>query len=92
MSKFTDGKKTIEITMKVWQDGQYSPSIENDFFEVGALTYDESIDAYHVGDLDYLVESALDWKYAVGDFCADEDVVSDDRRVWVDDVSMERDS
>lgn len=33
--KMTDGKKTVEITMKVWNDFNtgYSPNWSNDFFQ-----------------------------------------------------------
>lgn len=68
MTRFTDGSKTVEITMKVWQDGQYAPDWEKDFFEVGALPYDEETDTYTVDDVDYLIDQANDWHEGIGDY------------------------
>ena len=46
MARFTDGKRTLEITMKVWNGNGYDPDWSNDCFEVGGLEYDEEKDAY----------------------------------------------
>ena len=37
--KLTDGKKTIDIQMKVWDkyDGGYGPDWSRDFFDAGCL-------------------------------------------------------
>ena len=32
MTRFTDGRITKEITLKIWDNGQWSPSFEKDFF------------------------------------------------------------
>lgn len=97
MSNYTDGKKTVKIEMRDWEDGGFLPDWEADFFNNGCLEYDEETDTYKVDDVDYLVEQALDYKYSVGDFAdawysgveGTEDHTPDDRGVWVDDEYME---
>lgn len=88
MTRFTDNKKTVEITMKVWDGGQYGPAWEMDFFSVGSLPYNEEMDAYIVDDVDYLVDQANDWHEGVGDYQDDEEGqpghTPDDRAVFVD--------
>ena len=65
--KMTDGKKTVEITMKVWNDFNtgYSPDWSNDFFNAGILPYDEDEDLHIVDDVDYCIEQAEDENNAV---------------------------
>ena len=60
----TDGKKTVEITMKVWNDFNtgYSPDWSNDFFNAGILPYDEDEDFFIVDDVDYCIEQAEEWE------------------------------
>ena len=62
--KMTDGKKTVEITMKVWNDFNtgYSPDWSNDFFNAGILPYDEGEDFFIVDDVDYCIEQAEEWE------------------------------
>ncbi len=62
--KMTDGKKTVEITMKVWNDFNtgYSPDWSNDFFNAGILPYDEDEDLHIVDDVDYCIEQAEEWE------------------------------
>lgn len=62
--KMTDGKKTVEITMKVWNDFNtgYSPDWSNDFFNAGILPYDEDEDLFIVDDVDYCIEQAEEWE------------------------------
>jgi hypothetical protein len=62
--KMTDGKKTVEITMKVWNDYNtgYSPDWSNDFFNAGILPYDEDEDFFIVYDVDYCIEQAEEWE------------------------------
>lgn len=62
--KMTDGKKTVEITMKVWNDFNtgYSPDWSNDFFDAGILPYDEDEDFFIVDDVDYCIEQAEEWE------------------------------
>ena len=90
MTRFTDGKKTVEITMKVWDYDQYSPDWEADFFEIGGLKYDEESGAYMVKDVDYLIEQAEDWHNGVGDYQDDYEGepghTPEDRAVFVDEI------
>lgn len=62
--KMTDGKKTVEITMKVWNDFNtgYSPDWSNDFFDACILPYDEDEDFFIVDDVDYCIEQAEEWE------------------------------
>lgn len=62
--KMTDGKKTVDITMKVWNDFNtgYSPDWSNDFFNAGILPYDEDEDLHIVDDVDYCIEQAEEWE------------------------------
>lgn len=90
MTKFSDGKVTKAITMKVWQDGQWSPCFEADFFSIGSLPYDEETDTYTVEDVDYLIDQANDWQQGIGDYTDDYEGelghTPEDRGVFVEDV------
>lgn len=88
MARFTDGKKTVEIIMKVWKDGQYSPAWENDYFNVGDLPFDRETRTYTVNDVEYLIDQANNWHEGIGE---DEDPLEgepghtpEDRAVWVE--------
>ena len=72
MTRLTDGKKTVEIEMMVWEGNGYTPDWSNDFFEVGSLEYDEELEAYKVEDVDYCIDQAADWRKSTGDFSGDE--------------------
>lgn len=96
MSIYTDGKKTVEIIMRSWEGGQWSPSWEEDFYDNGCLEYDEERDAYSVPDVDYMIDQATDYKYSIGDFTGNWDDdregvtrTPDDRGIWVDDECIE---
>lgn len=95
MTKFTDGTITKCITMKVWMDGQWSPSFEADFFEVRGLPYDEESDTYKVDDVEYLIEQANDWKHGIGDYQDDAEGqpghTPEDRGVLIEDVEGDGD-
>lgn len=67
MTRFTDGTKTIELEMRVWNGFDYDPAFEDEFFDVGGLEYDANEDAYIVEDVEYLIEQAMDWKNGYGD-------------------------
>lgn len=97
MGKYTDGKKTVKIEMRDWENGGFLPDWEADFFNNGCLEYDEETDTFKVDDVDYLIEQALDYKYSVGDFAdawysgveGTENHTPDARGVWVDGEYME---
>ena len=59
--KITDGKRTVEIRMMVWQGTGYSPDWSNDFFDAGLLPFDEEVEAYTVEDVEYCIDAALEW-------------------------------
>lgn len=58
MTKFYDGKKILTISMK---DTNTNIDWENDFFDVGSLSYNSDINAYKVDDVNYLVDYAADY-------------------------------
>ena len=64
MTRFIDNNgKIAEITLTnngyEWQD---------EFFNVGSLSYNEDSDAYEVEDVDYLIDQANDYISGRGDF------------------------
>lgn len=60
--KITDGKRTVEIQMMVWQGSGYSPDWSNDFFGAGFLPHDEDTDIYTVHSVDYCIDAAKEWE------------------------------
>lgn len=64
--------KIAEIEMMTWMGDQYSLDWSQDFFEVGALPYDEDADAWLVDDVEYCIDQAEDWRLSRGDFSEDE--------------------
>ena len=86
MTKFTDGKQTISISMCVYENGNMSPDWEEDFFEVGSLPLEEKTETYIVDDVEYLIKQARDWERGEGDFSGELEESGDDpedRRVYV---------
>ena len=83
--KLTDTKKTVEISMCVWQDGSgYTPDWSEDFFNAGNLPYDEDREAYIVADVDHCVDQANDWAHSTGDFAMDDP--DSNRTVFVEEI------
>lgn len=62
--KMTDGKKTVEITMKVWNDflDSYGFDFSYVFFDAGALPFTDDQETHIVSDVDYCIDSALEWE------------------------------
>lgn len=62
--KITDEKKTVEISMKIWNDYNtgYSPDWSQDFFNATTLTYDDEEDVFIVDDVDSYIEAAEEWE------------------------------
>lgn len=83
MARLTDGNKTVEITMCVWNGSGYDPDWSDDFFSVGDLEYDEEKETHIVKDVDYCIEQAEDWKNSRGDY-AEDDVDPEDKIVEVE--------
>lgn len=84
----TDGKRTVEIRMMIWEGTNWSPDMSLDFFQAGGLKRDET-DAYIVPDVAYCIDYAKDWENRSGDFCEypdDADSTSEERGVFVEEV------
>lgn len=88
MTKLFDETRTVEITMREWDNRYNEVGLDwsRDFFEVGTLEYDEERDAYRVNDVAYCVECAEDWANATGDFSDDEVPEYIERQVFVEEV------
>lgn len=88
MTILTDGKRTVGITMMVWEGNGYSPDWSQDFFEVGVLPRRETVRGveYIVDNVDYCIDQANNWECRSGDYREDETDVQDERRVDVDDL------
>lgn len=70
MTKFIDKEnRIVAITIT---DRKTHQSMEKDFFTVGALKFDNIVDAYMVDDIDYLIDRMNDYRFAVGDFYGEE--------------------
>lgn len=85
MTKLTDGKRTVEITMQNWdtENHCYDCDFFSDFFEVGGLKMDDD-GAYLVPDVEYCIEAAHDWENFAGDFVDDYNDPRFERTVFVD--------
>ena len=69
MTRITDGRKVVEITMyEIDETGRRLPDWSNEFFEIGGLPLDEEKDAYIVDDVDYCIDQAMEWKDAQGEW------------------------
>lgn len=75
MTRLTDGKRTAEIRMTIFnnQNGSYSPDWERDFFEIGE--YDDEAAAYRVQDVDYCIDQAIDCINRTGGSADDDEPV-----------------
>ena len=82
MTRLTDGKRTVAITMTVYDGSHYTPDWSHDFFCTGSLPYDENTDAYFVPDVSYCIEQAEDWKNSEGDFVLDKP--NENNRVFIE--------
>jgi len=82
--KITDGKKTVNIRMMVWEGSGYSPDWSQDFFEAGSLPYNEDTDTYTVDDVDYCIDQAMEWKETNEGFLGE--IKTENNCVWVDEV------
>ena len=82
--KITDGKKTVNIRMMMWEGSGYSPDWSQDFFEAGSLPYNEDTDTYTVDDVDYCIDQAMEWKETNEGFLGE--IKTENNCVWVDEV------
>lgn len=60
--KITDGKRTVEIRMMIWQETGFSPDWSNDYFGTGQLPYDDETKVYTVQDVEYCIDAAREWE------------------------------
>lgn len=74
--KITDGKRTVEIRMMVWNGTGYDPDWSNDFFDAGLLPRDDE-DVYTVPSVEYCIDAAQDWENE-----------ADDNTVFVDEITV----
>ena len=56
--KITDGNRTVEINIMTWNGTGYGPDWAEEYFNAGALPYDEEKDAYTVQDVQYCIDMA----------------------------------
>lgn len=68
MTKLTDGRRTIGITMRILSESGYSPDMSADFFETGGLPKTEDGETCVVKDVSYCIDRAFDWAYYKGEF------------------------
>lgn len=77
--KMTDGKKTVEIIMHMWDGKQYGPDMSADFFDGTEI----------VEDVDYCISQAEDWENYRGDFYDPEAKEEDKERGYERYVNIE---
>lgn len=82
--KMTDGKRLVEITARVWSNGQYSQDLSVGLLIDGSFEHGQG--AYKVDSVDDVIDYAFDWQNCTGDFVEDEDL-DNNRRVDVDIIS-----
>lgn len=83
--KITDGSRTVEIRIQRWNGSGYDPDWSVDFFEAGALPYDEETDTYTVEDVDYCINMAQTEARMITNEDG-EDVVDEDMMVFVEEI------
>lgn len=57
----TDGKRTVEIRMMIWNGTGYGPDWSNDFFNAGLLPCDDE-GVYTVPNVEYCIDAAQGWE------------------------------
>lgn len=85
--KITDGNRTVEIEMVVWDESSasFSPDWSMDFFDAGLLEYDSEKDVYIVKDVDYCIEQANDWRDSIGDYR--DDTPNENNTVFIEELN-----
>lgn len=56
--KMTDGKRTVDITIRHWNGSGFDPEWSNDYFNKSGLPYDAETDTYTVPDVQYCIDMA----------------------------------
>lgn len=84
--RITDGKKTIEITMKEWEGNYWSDELSDDFFQdLEKIGWPDKVGL--ATDVDYCIDYANDWAERKGDF---EDEEGGERMIGVEAISQIR--
>lgn len=92
--KFTDGRKSIEITMKVWDKTNHGwkydgEDLSSDFFGNNYICDDSNDEGKMVvEDVDVVAGYADDWEKCLGDYLYDEVADDEERIVTVDDLGV----
>lgn len=87
MARITDGKRTIELEMREYSYGNWSPDLSNDWLVTGLLEYDDENEVYILDcTMEDVIDGAMQWKYHSGDFegCGEPSEDPDDFGVWID--------
>lgn len=88
MTKIFDSYRGVSITMREWDNRSNTATLDwsNDFFGGSGAEWDEERCAYHVADVAYCIEYAMDWRDCTGDFHDDEVADGIERQVFVEEV------
>lgn len=88
MFKLTDGKRTIELCLSIW-DGKNYYDVTSWIMEM-SVPYDSEKEAHIVQDVQYCIDYAMEWRDKCGDFYqerfdefGDEIVSTEERSVFV---------
>lgn len=89
MTRLYDDEKIMECSMCVTSEANgvftQSENFAEEFFDVGALHYNEELNAYKVRDVEYCAEQMDDWRDAVGDY-----EITEAQREYNDENGIER--
>lgn len=88
--KMTDGRRTVDITIRRWNGNGYDPDWSEDFFAVDSIGYDEQTDTHRVNDVDDCIYRAMSTNEEGARCKWDEETetyIEDiDMEVWVDEL------
>ena len=87
MTRITDGKRTIGLSMREYSYGNWSPDLSADWLVTGLLEHDYENEVYILDcTIEDVIEGAMLWKYHSGDFegCCKPSEDPDDFGVWID--------
>ena len=69
--RLTDGKRTIEVTMREWDGTNWGQDIAGEFFADAELIDNDPYTA--LADIDYAIDNAKDWESHAGDYDDDDE-------------------
>ena len=76
MTRFTDGEKTVEITMRKFDGTNLSPDMSNDIFD--APLSEGTDETYKVDNVDDLIDYVNDWA-EYREECYDREALEEER-------------